>query len=617
MVQITGGYKMMLPLSLNSYITGPDRKRSFRAKRELLIIQHVINAMEDCMKPKQFGWFCGYLLGSLVCLLLSWNCATAIQSPPLATEIKTAVRAVRSGQQITVPLITWGGDLATILANGNREKTTAGSIFAQKGLSLKLVRQDDFKKQVEAYIRGETPFLRGTMGMINLAADVLNKDPRTKPVIVYQMTWSNGGDCLVVKQGINSAKDLKGKTIAVQAYGPHVDYLAKILKDAGLSLKDINIRWTKDLTGTASTPVEAIFNKDVDAAFVIIPDGLMLTSNGTVGTGAEGSVRGARIMLSTKTANRIIADVYAVRSDFFKSNRKLVEDFVHGLLLGTQELKSLFNNKEKRLAEYKAVLSASAAILLDSAQATADTEALYGDCEFAEFRGNVKFFGDKKWPRGMNRLVEEIQSSFVTVGLLNRKSALSQALWDYNVLRSGLTGIDDVEAPRFRSEAVAQVVARKQALGTLGEGELFSLEINFKPNQNVFPEDLYAGGFKKIVELAATYGGAVITVEGHSDPHKYRRLEKKGATAIELQRTKQAAKNLSMNRAIAVRDSIILFAKNSGVPLDQSQFTVVGHGIAQPKYPRPQTKEQWLSNMRVVFRIIQIEAEDEAFSPLD
>jgi outer membrane protein OmpA-like peptidoglycan-associated protein len=321
-------------------------------------------------------------------------------------------------------------------------------------------------------------------------------------------------------------------------------------------------------------------------------------------------------MLSTKTANRIIADVYAVRSDFLQSNRKQVEAFVHGLLLGTQELKGLFNNKEKNLAEYKALVSASAAILLDSAQATADAEALYGDCEFVEFRGNVKFFGDEKWPRGMNRLVEEIQSAFITIGLLGRKSSLAQARWDYNVLRSGLSGIDDVQAPRFKSDAVAQVVARKQALGTLGEGELFSLEINFQPNQNNFPEDLYADGFKKIVGLAATYGGAVITVEGHSDPHKYNRLEKKGAGSIELKRTKQAARNLSMNRAIAVRNSVIQFAKNSGVPLDQSQFTVIGHGITQPKYARPQTKEQWLSNMRVVFRIIQIEAEDEAFTPL-
>jgi ABC-type nitrate/sulfonate/bicarbonate transport system substrate-binding protein/outer membrane protein OmpA-like peptidoglycan-associated protein len=573
--------------------------------------------MEEYMKANRFKGLCGYGIYLFLILAFAWRPAVAAQSPPLASQIKTSVRNVASAKTIRVPLITWGGDIATILANGNGAKTSSSSIFAQKGLSIQLFRQDDFKKQVESYMRGETPFLRGTMGMINMAADVLNKDPRTKPVVIYQMTWSNGGDCLVVKPGINSAKDLKGKTIALQAYGPHVDYMAKILKDAGLSLRDVNIRWTGDLTGTDDTPTEIFSKKGVDAAFVIIPDGLMLTSNGTVGTGAEGSVRGARIMLSTKTANRIIADVYAVRSDFLKSHRDKVKDFVHGLLLATQELKELFKNKEKRLTEYRSLLSASAAILLDSAQATADAEALYGDCEFVEFRGNVKFFGDEKWPRSLNRLVNEIQSSFVTIGLLGRKSSLAQARWDYNALRSGLTGVDDVEAPRFKTEAVAQVVARKQAMGTLGEGELFSLEINFQPNQNSFPEDLYAAGFKKIVELAATYGGAVITVEGHSDPHKYNRLERKGATPIELRRTKQAAKNLSINRAIAVRDSIISFARNAGVPLDQSQFTVVGHGINQPKYSLPKTKEQWLSNMRVVFRIIQIEAEDEAFTPLN
>ncbi len=556
----------------------------------------------------------------LACVFLFSETAAAVtyvESPPLASRIQTGAGPVRDVKPIQVPLITWGGDIATILANGNAVQTAPESIFGQKGLSFKLVRQDDFKKQVEEYLKGDTPFLRGTIGMINMAAEVLNRDPKTKPVVFYQMTWSSGGDCLVVKPGINSARELKGKTVALQAYGPHVDYLAKILKDAGLTMSDVNIRWTADLTGTENTPAEALYEPGVDAAFAIIPDGLMLTSNGTVGTGAEGSVKGARIMLSTKTANRIIADVYAVRQDFFQANRKLVQDFAHGLLLGAQELKSMIKDKKSDLSAYQATMSASAKILLDSEQAVADAEALYGDCEFVEFRGNVKFFGDEKWPRNHSNLVDEIQSSFVAMGLLNRKSPVDQAKFDYDQLRSGLIGIDDVEAPRFKTEEVARVVARKQAMGTLGEGELFSLEINFQPNQKEFSEELYADGFKKVVELAAAYGGAVITVEGHSDPHKYNRLEKSGATEIELKRTRQAAKNLSMSRAISVRDSVIGFAANSGVPLDESQFSVVGHGIDQPKYPSPKTKEQWLSNMRVVFRIIQIEAEDEAFIPLD
>jgi len=84
-----------------------------------------------------------------------------------------------------------------------------------------------------------------------------------------------------------------------------------------------------------------------------------------------------------------------------------------------------------------------------------------------------------------------------------------------------------------------------------------------------------------------------------------------------LKRTKQAAKNLSMNRALEVRNSIIKFARAKSVPLDESQFTVIGHGISNPKYGKPQTKEEWLSNMRVMFRIIQIEAEESVFEPLN
>ncbi len=564
------------------------------------------------------------LTAALVAVSVPCFAVQYVKAPPLTDAVKAQVQDVTDNKAVQVPLITWGGDIATILANGNSRTTTAGSIFAKQNLQIKLTRTDDFREQVKAYMQGKTPYLRGTIGMINMAAEVLNRDPRTQPVIIYQMTWSNGGDCLVVKPGIKSAKDLKGKTIALQAYGPHVDYLAKLLRDAGLKMSDVTIKWVKDLTGTDNTPAEALHSKEVDAAMVITPDGLMLTSNGSVGTGAEGSVKGAKIMLSTKSANRIIADVYAVRSDYFSTHKQEVQAFVHGLLLAEQELKAVLKNKKKRLAEYKKTVTAAAEILLDSAAATADAEALYGDCEYVGFHGNVKFFTDTHWPRNLHRLTEEVQSAFITGGLLSRKIPLEQAGWDYNALRKGLAGLDDVEAPRFNSEAVAQVVARKQNLGTLDEGELFSFEVFFKPNQNSFSADQYSDAFAKVVELASTYGGAVITVEGHSDPMGYLRKVKNKASDIVLSRTKQAAKNLSLTRAIAVRNAIMDYSGKQGVHLDPSQFTVIGQGIMHPrtglcgKLPcAPKNKEEWLSNMRVIFRIIQIEAEEEVFIPLD
>ena len=114
--------------------------------------------------------------------------------------------------------------------------------------------------------------------MINMAAETLNKDSRTRPVVIYQLSESAGGDALVVKSGIRRCKDLKGKTIALQAYGPHVDYLGQLLNDCGLSMTSVNLRWLTDLTGTDNTPMAAMYESNVDAAMVIIPDALALTS---------------------------------------------------------------------------------------------------------------------------------------------------------------------------------------------------------------------------------------------------------------------------------------------------------------------------------------------------
>ncbi len=547
-----------------------------------------------------------------------------VQAPPLSQ----AAAGIQVGDVITraplqVPIITWGGDLATILGNGNTLQTASGSLFARQGLKLKLVREDVFPRQVQSYIEGKSPYLRGTMGMINMAAEVLNKDSRTRPIVIYQMTWSSGGDALVVKPGIHAIKDLRGKTIALQAYGPHVDYMTKILAGGGLTPKDVTIRWLPDLTGTDNSPMAALQEKDVDAAFVIIPDAMILTSGGTVGTGAEDSIKGARILLSTKTANRIIADVYAVRSDYLQQHRVEVKKFVHGLLLAEEALKSLVQRKNSNSNVYRKFLTAAAKILLDTPQATADIEGLYGDCEFVGWQGNVDFLAKPDAARSMSRLTAEIQPSFIELGLLTAASPLAGADWNYEQLKSGLKQTAAGQGQRFNQEQVAELVAQRQQQGSLASGELFRFEIFFQPNQNSFAADLYQQSFEKVIDYATTYGGALITIEGHSDPLGYLRKKKEGEPELVLGRIKQSAKNLSLSRAIAVRDSIINFGRRKNVSLDPSQFAVVGHGIANPKSGicgadpcPPKTEKEWRDNMRVEFRILQVEAESEVFNPL-
>lgn len=545
-----------------------------------------------------------------------------VQAPPLAEAIDGSVRDCRATAQLSVPLITWGADLATIHANGDAATTQRGSLFDEAGLDVRLARQDDFKAQVEAYLRCDSPFLRATMGMVGMVADLAQADPRTEMVVIYQLSWSNGGDALVVDAGIDRPENLSGRTIALQAYGPHVDYLMTVLGDAGLSAGDVTLRWTRDLVGFAGSAPAAALHDDqaVDAAMVIIPDALALTSGGTGGDGSEDSVRGAEILLSTRSASRVIADVYVVRADYLAEHRDQVQAFVHALMRAEEETRALMRQPG---AERQALLAAGGAILLDAPDAIADTEALWADAETVGWTGNVRFFGEEGYARGFARLAPEIQQQLVDLGLLAATHALDHAYWDYEALAEGLSDTEGVEVPRFDTAALNQVVSQMQAQGTAA-GTLFSFEVHFRPNQDSFPVEVYREQFGRVVELASTYAGAVITVEGHADPLGYLRARQEGQSQVVLNRMVQSARNLSLQRANAVRDSIVAMAEADGMWLDRSQFVTLGlgfqnpaTGMCGPEPCAPETEEEWLSNMRVVFNIVQVEAEASVFTPLN
>ena len=87
-------------------------------------------------------------------------------------------------------------------------------------------------------------------------------------------------------------------------------------------------------------------------------------------------------------------------------------------------------------------------------------------------------------------------------------------------------------------------------------------------------------------------------------------------SAAVVRQMEQQAKNLSLSRARAVRESFLEYCKKKQFTIDESQFVAVGLGITTPKFNPPRTKEEWAANRRVVFRIKQIEAELTEFSPL-
>jgi ABC-type nitrate/sulfonate/bicarbonate transport system substrate-binding protein/outer membrane protein OmpA-like peptidoglycan-associated protein len=518
-----------------------------------------------------------------------------------------------------VYVITWGGDVS--LVYGVQE-----GLFRAQGLDVTLHLENDFAQQVQAVLDGKTPYLRGTMGMINAAAEVF-KAAGTDLVVIVQLTWSTGGDTMTVRPSIRTPNDLRGKRIALQLYGPHMDYMANILGNAGIRPAQVTLRWLKELTlptyDTQGAIVDAVsaFAADeaVDAVMAISPDALKLTSGGSVGTGAEGSVKGARVLVSTKTASRIIADVYAVRKDYFDSQRTQVQKFVYAVLQSQEALNELLVNKSSQQAKYRQLLAKSADLLLGAPQATADVESMLGDCEFVFHAGNVAFFTGVGTTRTLTTLTEEIQPAFIDMGLMTTRVPLQSAGWDYNQLATGLKHTRAIASAKFDPGRAQQAVEKQLAIEPGAwetEGTLFVIEIAFDPNQSVFAEDRYAKDYQKALQVAQTYGGALVVIEGHSDPLGILQAQQKGERTEVLDQMRQVAKNLSLARANAVRSSFMQYGKDHGISVDQSQFIAIGRGVEAPKFNPPRTKEEWAANRRVRFVIKQVESELSEFKPL-
>ena len=535
---------------------------------------------------------------------------------PMSQVVSTSLKPVRTSGAITLPTITWGGDIATVYAEIN-------GIFKQNGLEFTLRNEDNFKDQVQRCINGETPYLRGTKGMIKMASDAF-KTAGTELVEIYQISYSNGDDAVVFRPGknINNARN-----VALQLYGPHMDYAANLFTSAKRKLEDINFKYLEELTlndnGTNNNPVEAfVADPALDAVFCIIPDALNLTSGGKTGTGSEGSVKGATIGLTTKSANRIIADVYAVRKDYFDTHKDEIQKLTLVLMQAEEGLRDLLKTKASKMGEYNKLISRSSELFFGTPTATKDVEPmLEGGCEFVGHSGNVTFFVGQGTTRNQKTIDAEIQKAFITMGVLTSATNVLSANWDYNAFVPGLRYAKagaSAATPRFDEKKVSQVVENKikaEATTWESEGTLFNVEIYFQPNQEDFTVANYSADFKEALKLAQTYGGAIVVIEGHSDRGGVLKARQSGASNQEVAQIEQVAKNLSRDRAENVKKSFLAYCKQAGITFDASQITVVGRGIESPKFMQPRTQEEWKQNFRVVFRVKQLESESIRFDP--
>ena len=572
----------------------------------------------------------------------------------------------KTGSPLQVPFITWGGDMVTFHANGGL-KTHKKSIYQDLGLELQLQAGDDFVAQVRDYLSGKSPFLRGTYRMMGMASEVISQDPRTEGVVVMQLTWS-AGDHLVARKKIKTITDLKGATIVLQQGGPHVGMLADVLTAAQLSWDDVTIRWAKDLTGSDDSPAE-IFRRhpDVDACFVITPD--MIGLNGglqDIGSGAEGTVKGARVLVSTAELSRSIADVYVVRKDFYEANKDTVTRFVAGYFQAAEQVLELKNAYEtKGSKDYQRLLRMTQDIYGKDILPTleGDVHGLFIDCTLPGYPGNVAFFTETGNLNGFDAFNESAQKLANEQGFAKQAAPLLKHDLDYRsaLFTNRLKQIEVDRSDRFRAEAVIDEIEALTGGTELDDKTILSFTIYFDPNQQEFSAQQYAEEYERAVRTAAKFGNAVVAIRGHSDPTKclvemlkvgmkkgvIKRSGNKGnyryamngrpldiaavdqvIAAIESgqldgdaeynpRQTMQAALNLSRRRAENVRDSMVDFAKTQGLQLDASQIQPVGVGIREPFIARPRSLAEARENMRVEFRLIRVDAEALTESDFD
>ncbi|MCR9294227.1 MAG: ABC transporter substrate-binding protein [bacterium] len=572
------------------------------------------------------------------------------------------VGEVATTDPVSVPFITWGGDVATFLANGNL-KTQPGSIYANQQLNLELVPGDDFVGQVRNYLSGKSPFLRGTFRMIGQASEVVGADPRTKPVVILQLSWS-AGDHIVARQGIRTLNDLKGKKIACQQGGPHVGLLYDSLAAAQLRKQDVEVVWTKDLTGPDGA-AELFRNDDsIDACCVITPDMLGLTGGIDMsGSGAEGTVEGAHVVNSTQSMSRSIADVYAVRKDWYEANKDWVQKFVAGYLQATQEvvrMRNGFEESQRMDPKYRQLLSLSQQIFGADVLPTLEVDAhgLLLDCTFTgNTAGQISFFNDKGNLSGFDAKLKASLDLATEWGFAKSRRGFEPNDFDYREIAE-LAKIEYTEPKRgVTGEAISDKMFEPDDLDS---STIVSFTINFEPNQNEFSEERYGAEFERAIQGASTFGNARIVIRGHSDPTlTLRHLIESGIAKglirqsgtgnnrkyfyqgrpLDVQNmsevmkliqagafsggqndpavTMQAALSLSKQRADAVKDAIESFAKSRDVNLDLSQIAPVGAGISDPLIPKPTSLAEAKENMRVEFRIIRVDAETMAPSDFD
>ena len=483
-------------------------------------------------------------------------------------------------------LNVWAGWGPIILANegfkpGKIWKTPKGEEF-----KVELVLIDNPVAMRDAYAAGEVHIGWATLDMMPLFMEGFvdkagkPRDSRVMPRIFQQIDWSNGGDGIVSRADIKTVTDLRGKKVVLAQNSPSHYFLLNMLVAGGVQPSEVEMIFTEDAFQAA-----AAFNARPDTAAAVswAPDIYNLAD-----------AQGNRMLVSTQTANKLIADVWFARADFAKDHPDKIEALVRGIFDAMEDLKK--DDKKAQCAKYMA----------DGYNIPAtETIKMFGDAHSTNWAENFQFFLNQNNPTNFERVWSQAYYLYRRIGAITHQPLPFDSVMDFSVIeRLGkepkYRDQKDEYQVRLAPKAVADIHAESDEILTNTIVIQFfpnswDLYMKIKRDDNGTPEEvLYDPNvdnvLQEVAKLAGQFSNARIIVEGHTDGSRQGQVPE------------AMVKELSLNRANAVREALV-----NKYQMDPNRFAAAGLGWERPADPND--PENHAKNRRVEIKVYTAEKQ--------
>lgn len=235
--------------------------------------------------------------------------------------------------------------------------------FAEEGLEVTTVFDNDRANVYPGLDMGDLNCTMRTIG--EHMSRPLHEDSNLTVIGVIDV--SVGADGVVGAPGISSVTDLVGKTFAGEINHPGTVMTAYALKQAGHSLKDVNVRLI------ATDDAQAVF-EDPQVAAVATWEPMM--SEIVANTSREGS----QILLSSKDFMGLITDVVIVNKTDYEKNPEKYAKFLRGIYRAVD----LYNKDPDKFLEV-----AAPAFDMKPEQMKVDIEGVY----YTSYEDAIEYMG--------------------------------------------------------------------------------------------------------------------------------------------------------------------------------------------------------------------------------